>query len=80
MSDQKVKTKLTKAEELILLIIAIVFSYWSYHNIIDGSANGRYETYYFDDSPIMFFVVLFPKLLLATLSIYHIVKSRFFVE
>ena len=75
--EQKAEKKLTKVEELILLIISIVFSYWAYQNIIDGAVTGKRDTYYLDESPLMFTVVLAPKLVLAIVSAYHIIKSRF---
>lgn len=75
-SDKKIKRKLTKNVELMLWAVAITLFYWSYHDIISGSTEGKRSTYYFKDTPIMFLIILFTKLYLGGLSVYNIVKSR----
>ena len=80
-SNSKTCKKLTRGEEFFCLLFSSAMTYWGYIDITNGYAYGKYETtYYFAEEPVMFCVVLLPKLFLSTYCIYLILKSRFFIK
>jgi hypothetical protein len=79
-TNSKTSKKLTKGLELFALLVSLGAAYWAYTDIINGSAWGRNEIYYFADDPVSFCVVVLPKLFVATYLIYLIIKSRFYTK
>jgi len=79
-TNSKTSKKLTKGLELFALLVSVVSGYWAYTDIINGSAWGQHEIYYFVDEPVSFCVVVLPKLFVATYLIYLIIKSRFYAK
>ena len=79
-SNSKTSKRLTRGEELLCLLFSLAVAYWGYIDIDNGYAYGKNTTYHFVEEPVMFCVVLLPKLFISAYFIYLIVKSRFFIK
>ena len=77
MSTSKKKTdkKFSIRDNLILLIIALVFSVLAYFNIVDGYALGRNGRYYLSEEPLLFYIVVAPKVIVSFMCFYYSVRN-----
>ncbi|QQX81416.1 hypothetical protein JK628_06005 [Shewanella sp. KX20019] len=68
--------KFSVRDNLILLVIALVFAGLAFLNIIDGYALGRNGRYYLSEEPVMFYIVVAPKIIISFMCFYYAVKNH----
>lgn len=74
-SKEGADKKFSVRDNLILLIIALVFSVLAYFNIVDGYALGRNGRYYLSEEPLMFYIVVAPKVIVSFMCFYYAVRN-----
>ncbi|WAJ69917.1 hypothetical protein [Catenovulum adriaticum] len=74
-SKDKIDKKFLIRDNSILLIVALVFSVLTYFNIVDGYALGRNGRYYLSEEPLMFYIVVAPKIIVSFICFYYSVRN-----